>query len=452
MDRNMLRVEQFGTSFTGQLVRPADPEYDRLRATFNATINREPEAIVICRRTDDVLRAVELAAKENLPIAVRGGGHSVAGHSVCDGGIVIDLSGMRAVVVDPHRRTAVAEGGATWEDFDRATQVHGLATTGGTDAATGIAGLTLGGGIGFLTGKHGLTLDNLRGAELVTADARVVWASDQENDDLFWALRGGGGNFGVVTRFEYGLHPVGDVYGGMITYPLSSATEVLARLGELLPEAPNELTCQLTFACDEEMGRVLKFAACYLGRPADGASILASLRRISPIADTIQRRSYLQMQAIYGKVPFGLRHYWKGHFIRSLPDEVVKLSVETYEGRPEGLSEILIEPITGAPTRVPNLAMAYNQRDARFNASAMAVWTDPANDAEETAWVRGYAAALEPHSTTGAGYLNYMAADEPIERVRAVYGSDKFERLRQIKRRYDPGNVFRFNHNIPPSV
>jgi FAD/FMN-containing dehydrogenase len=447
----MLTVEQLGTSFSGKLVRPSDPEYDMRRATFNATIDRRPEAIVICRCTDDVLRSVELAEKENLPIAVRGGGHSVAGHSVCDGGLVIDLSGMRAVAVDPYRRVAVAEGGATWEDFDRATQMHELATTGGTDPDTGIAGLTLGGGIGFLTGKHGLTVDTLRGAELVTADARVVWASEKENEDLFWALRGGGGNFGVVTRFEYRLHPVTDVYGGMITYPLTSATEVLARLGELLPEAPDELTCQLTFGCDEEMGRVLKFAACYLGRPADGASLLASLRRISMIADTIESRSYLQMQAIYGKVPFGLRHYWKGHFVRSLPHEVVKLSVETYENRPVGLSELLIEPITGAPTRVSNPVMAYNQRDARFNVSAMAVWTDPAHDAEQTAWVREYAAALEPFSTTGAGYLNYMAADEPIERVRAVYGADKFERLRQIKRRYDGRNVFRFNHNIPPS-
>ncbi len=448
----MLTVEQLGAAFSGRLVRPSDPEYDRLRATFNAAIDRRPAAIVICRRAEDVVRAVELATSDGLPIAVRGGGHSVAGHGVCDGGLVIDLSGMRVVDVDPVRRIAIAQGGATWEDFDRATQVHGLASTGGTDAGTGIAGLTTGGGIGFLMGKHALAVDNLRGAEVVTADARLVWASEDENGDLFWALRGGGGNFGVVTRFEYRLHPVAEVYGGMITYPFAATKEVLARLDDLLPDVPDEFTFQLQLNWDPDKGKVLQLVACSLGRPSDGTRLLAGLRRIPPLVDTIRPRTYLEMQATYGKAPMGLRHYWKGRFLRSLPDEVVRLSIESYERRPQAPGLILIEAITGAPTRIPNEAMAYNQRDARFNASALGMWTGAADDAEQIAWVRDYAAAVEPYSTAGAGYVNYMAADEPLERVRAVYGVDKFQRLRQIKRRYDPDNFFRFNHNIPPGL
>lgn len=360
---------------------------------------------------DDVVVAVSRARELQLPVSIRGGGHGVAGHCVADGAVAIDLSGRRRVDVDPTAQTAAAQGGATWEDYDTATQRFGLASTGGTFVDTGIAGLTLGGGIGYLEGTQGFAVDTLIGATVVTADAEIVHASGAENPELFWALRGAGANFGVVTDFEYRLQPVGQLYGGMIEYPMSRAADALRAARDLAGGAPDQLVLQ-----------------CVLGRRSSTATVTNPL------------------------LPFGLRHYWKGHFLRDLPDELIDESVDHLEQRPSsGFGTLLIEFIDGAPLRVPADSMAFNQRNARVNASALAIWANPAADDLHVAWARDFGVKLAPHAV-GAEYINYMAVDVPPDRVRAAYGDVKYARLRDLKRRYDPTNIFRSNQNIPPAT
>ncbi|GAC1472612.1 MAG: FAD-binding oxidoreductase [Chloroflexota bacterium] len=435
-----------------RVITPGDPDYDRRRATFNAMIDRCPACIVTCSTEADVVAAVKRARDAGLPISVRGGGHSVAGHCIGEGALVVDLVNMRRIEVDPERQVAVAGGGVTWEEYDAATQAHGLASTGGTFADTGIAGLTLGGGIGHLQGTFGFAVDCLIGARLVTADGQIVYTCADENADLFWAIRGGGGNFGVVIDFEFRLNPVTNLYGGTLLYDLAVASEALRVTRDLAANAPDELMLLAVIGTNRESGReATVVSACYQGTATEGERAVEPLRRMVPaMMDTLRPLSYGEMQATFPPLPFGLRHYWKGHFLRELSDELIDATIEQFRERPRpSFSGVLFEFISGAPTRVPTEAMAFNQRDARQNVSALGIWENPAQDKAQIDWARGVGTMLESSATVGP-YINYMSADEPDGRVRAAYG-EKYDRLRQIKKRYDPENVFRFNHNVTPT-
>lgn len=437
-------------SLRGVLMLPDDPGYDEARRTFNGMIDRYPAAIVRPVDTDDVLRAVAFATEAGLPIAVRGGGHNVAGHATCDDGVLIDFTLMKRAQVDPVGRTVRADAGCSWIDFDPACQAHGLATTGGTVGSTGIAGLTLGGGIGHLMGSYGLTLDNLLSVELVTVDGRLLVASERENPELFWGLRGGGGNFGIVTSLEYRLHPVEELVGGFVFYPWSQARAALELYREMTSTAPDELGLSFVMLTSPESGEKLAMiSACYNGRTEDGTRILAQLESLPTSHIDLGVKSYAQIQAIFAEIPFGLRHYWKGTFLPGMPDGAIGSTVERFAEVPSPLSVILIEAPHGAASRVPDAAMAYNQRSARYNLSAFSIWPDAADDDRQIAWARSYASDLLPFAGGNGAYVNYLGHDEPVERLRAAFGPDKFDRLVRLKREYDPGNVLRFNQNIP---
>ena len=433
----------------GRIVSSSDPEYDSRRATFNAMIDRRPVEIHLCADVAGVVAAVRRSRELGLPISIRGGGHGVAGHCIGEGALVVDLGGMRNVTVDPVARTAVAQGGATWEDYDTATQRFGLASTGGTFTDTGIAGLTLGGGIGYLMGTQGFTVDTLIGVRMVTASGEIVRASEDESADLFWAVRGAGSNFGIVVEFEYRLQPIGELYGGTISYPITAAREVLRITRDLASEAPDELTLQCIMGRRTADTTVL---ACFQGRADDGEHLLRPLRTAASVeTDTIRSLKYTEMQATNALLPFGLRHYWKGRFLDAMDDELVEMSADHIHHRPEsGFSTILIEFIGGAPLRVSAGAMAFNHRSARVNASALGIWSQKQADDEHIKWAQAYATGMTPHAT-GAEYVNYMAEDVPGDRLRTTYGDAKFARLRELKELYDPDNVFRFNQNITPS-
>jgi FAD/FMN-containing dehydrogenase len=452
MSTASLPIERLKRALRGPVLAPETPGYDVARSTFNATIDRRPAVIACCAGTDDVATAVDFARREGVPVAIRGGGHSVAGHAVCDGGLVIDLRLLHHVSVDPEARRARVGGGATWRSVDAPCAAHKLAMPGGTYDTTGVAGLTLGGGIGHLMGMHGLTLDNLVSAEVVLADGSLVTASETADAELFWALRGGGGNFGVVTEFEFALHPLPAAWGGLIGYETAHMADALRLYRDVMATAPDELTL-MYFLSDETVSEGAAFmTVCFAGDTAAAEEAIRPLREHLPVLyDGLGLTSYLQIQVMQGDTPFGLRHYWKGHFVDSLPDDLIDEIVERYhEHSLDGYDQLLIEQMHGAALRVPRDATAFGRRDLCFNVSALGIWEDAAQDAEHVAWVRRTAAALESHSS-GGGYLNYGAPDEPIERVRAAYGDAKFERLRQAKRRYDPHNLFRFNHNIPPA-
>jgi FAD/FMN-containing dehydrogenase len=427
----------------GPVIGPHDAGYDPARITFNGMIDRRPAVIARPLDVADVVAAVGYAVQEDLPIAVRGGGHSVAGHCIGDGGVVVDLRLMRFVSVDPDARLATCGGGALWEDLDPPCLRHGLATPGGTFGDTGVAGLTLGGGIGHLIGLHGLTLDNLVSATVVTAAGDVVRASKDEHPDLFWALRGGGGNFGVVTDFTFRLHPVGQLRAGQLVYDVADAVEVVGKWRELMADAPDGLA---TFAfiarssVAEEQGAIV--AVADFGGHGDEA-IGDLLSDPDPIANTLRPMYYAELQEMFGRMPFGLRHYWSGRFLRELPDELIELSARHLG--PGVAGSIMFEPIFGAAARVPAEATAFAGRDAAYNATFIASWEDSAEDERRIGFARGFSALLEPW-TTGAAYVNY-SSDAVGE---SEYGTERFARLREVKRRYDADNRFRFNHNIPP--
>ena len=436
--------------FSGQILTGADPGYDEARTTFNALVDRRPIAIARCRSTADVVAALGAAAKHELPVAVRGGGHNVAGHAVCDGGIVVDLSALDTVDVDAEARIACAGGGATWRAFDAATQRHGLAAPGGTFDTTGVGGLTLGGGIGFLIGRHGLTCDNLVGAEVVTVTGDVLEVGENSHPELFWAIRGGGGNFGVVTRLDFQLHPVRDVVGGMLIWPHDSAPEAMRTFRDAALEAPDHFTIQSVIGESVALGQIVYVVIVCSTGDAEKPPLLRRLRAVPGLLkDDVRNRPYLELQQML-ELPFGLRHYWKGHFVRELSDALLdEIWRAAAPGGPRG--SILIEAIHGAAARVPADATAVGFREAAFNISALSIWEDPAADESQIAWARRTAAAAEPYTLRGGGYLNYMQSDEPVERVRAAFGAEAFERLQAVKRAYDPGNVLRFNQNVPPA-
>ena len=436
-------------ALAGTVLGPADRGYDAARVCFNGLVDRRPAVIARCAGPADVATAFDFARTHELEVAVRGGGHNPAGHCVLDGGLVIDLSQLRRVEVDADARIARAGGGSTWLDFDLATQAYGLVTPGGVVGSTGVCGLTLGGGIGHLTAQHGLTSDNLVGATLVTPDGTIVRASADENEELFWGLRGGGGNFGVATELEFRLHPLETVIGGRLVFRGSGVRDALRRFRDLAASAPRDLSCQAILVVDESLEPMLVVAPCYTGSAAEPAELHA-LRSGSGLADdAVRAHSFLDQQREFDS-PYGEnRHYWKGHFVRELPDELIDVLLERVValGRPPG--DLLIESLHGAPHADDAPGGALGWRDAAFNISAMATWSDPALDTDYIAWARETAAALARWSL-GGGYANYMQADEPLERVRAAFGDESFARLQALKRRYDPTNVLHRNQNIPP--
>ena len=443
-------VDELRRSLAGPVVVPAAAAFDASRRGFNALIDRRPAVIARCLGPADVATAFDFARDHGLEVAVRGGGHNPAGHCVVEGGLVIDLSLMRSVEVDGEARIARAAGGSTWLDFDPATQAFGLVTPGGVVGSTGVCGLTLGGGIGHLTAQYGLTCDNLVGAELVTPAGEVLHASEDENVELLWGLRGAGGNFGVATRLEFRLYPLQHVTGGALAYAGAGVRDALRRFRDVAAGSPRVLSCQASLSVDESLAPTLLVLPCHTGAEPDSAELRALRAAPGLVEDGVGTHTFLEQQQVVDSAYGENRHYWKGHFVRELPDELIDELVARIGalGRPPG--GILIESLHGAPKDADPSTGAVGFRGAAFNISAQAVWLDPALDEQSIEWARETAAALEPWSL-GGGYVNYMQADEPIERVRAAFGAEAFERLQALKRRYDPENVLRRNQNIPPA-
>jgi FAD/FMN-containing dehydrogenase len=436
-------------SFRGQLLGPQDKGYEEARRVWNAMIDRRPGLIARCAGAADVIAAVKFARERELPVSVRGGGHGVAGNAVCDQGVMIDLSPMKSVRVDPAARTARAEAGVLWGEFDRETQAFGLATPGGLVSTTGIAGLTLGGGQSWLTGKHGLTLDNLLSADLVTADGTLLRASATENQDLFWALRGAGANFGVVTSFEYRLHPVNAVLGGMVIHPLERAREALRFYREFAAGQPDELTTYAGLLTTPDGNRVVGLIAYYLGVAEEGERVIAPLRRFGPpIADTIAPTTHLVMQGLLGAgFPAGRLNYWKSGLTNEIGDGLIETIVDYVRRVPSPFTATVFANTHGAFSRVGKADTAYWHRDQQYDLVIISSWADPSASEENIRWTRTFFDAVRPGLSHGV-YVNDLG-DEEAERVRDAYGGN-YARLLALKKRYDPTNFFRMNQNIDP--
>ena len=447
-------VERFASGLKGELIRDGDAAYEDARKIWNAMIDRSPDMIVRCRETEDVVRAVNFAREHGIPLSVRAGGHSVSGNAICDEGLVIDLSPMKEVHVDPERRVAAAQGGVTLKEFDLKTQEVGLATTGGIVSNTGIAGLTLGGGLGYLMRKYGLACDNLLGVETVTADGRVLKVNARENADLFWGVRGGGGNFGVVTSFEFRLHPVGKILFGPVIHPLERARDLLRFYREFMEGAPDELQAYAGCLRSPEGAPVAAVVAAYVGPIEEGERVLQPLREFGPpVADQIQPTAYADHRALFDAYyPSGLRNYWKSSFLRELSDGAIETMVRHFERAPSPLPAVALEPLGGAVARVGRDETAFDHRDAWSTVLITDAWMNPAEDEVHRAWVRGLWQDMQPYSTGGV-YVNYLEeeTDEGPDRVRAAYGT-KYERLSALKRKYDPENLFRLNQNVRPAM
>ena len=444
-------VEQLKTSLRGNLLRPADSDYQGARQVFNAMIDRHPALIARCLGAADVIACVRFAAEHDLPLSIRGGGHSVAGNAVCDDGLVIDLSRMKTIRVDPSRRVARADPGLTLAEFDWETQAFGLATTLGTISMTGIAGLTLGGGLGWLMGKHGLACDNLRSVDIVTADGRLLTASADENADLFWAVRGGGGNFGVVTSFEYQLHPLGTVLAGLVAYPMSQAPQVLRFFREFSAGCPDELGLMAAMLTLPDGNAIVGVAGCYSGNLAEGEKVLQPLRSFgSPVADHFQPMPYTQVQKLidWWAEP-GQLHYWKSSFMPTLSDAAVDVMTRFATHKPAPRSGLGIEYLHGAVRRVAPDATAFAHRSAPYNFLMLGSWSSPAQTENGMRWVREFWDAMGPSLEAGV-YVNYLSAGEGDDRIRGAYGAN-YDRLLKIKQKYDPTNLFRINQNIRAS-
>ena len=451
--------------FRGDVITPEHHDYDGARTVWNGTVDRRPRVIARCQGTADVAAAVRFARDCDLEIAVRGGGHNVAGTAVCDDGIVIDLSAMRAVSVDLVDRTALVQGGALWGDVDHETQAHGLATTGGIVSHTGVGGLSLGGGIGWLMRKHGLTIDNLVEAEVVTATGDIVRASADDHPDLFWALRGGGGNFGVVSSFRFALHPLGPtVMAGPVFWAAEDTTGVLRFYRDFVADAPDELMTIVRLGTvpplpvvDDELHfrPAIAVASCYAGPVADGERALRPLRQYgAPLVDLVGPTLYVDHQrGIDGTVPHGWHYYWKGTNLAALSDAVIDIVAEHAYGASSPRSYAAIFHMGGAVARAPRGATAYPERNVGHNMSIDAVWLPEQDDtvaSAETAWARAFFDALEPHR---AGvYVNFLDFDDDTSRIREAYGDANYQRLAEVKAEYDPDNVFRNNKNIQPAT
>lgn len=452
-------IERLKTHVKGHIVLPDDPNYDEVRQIWNAMIDRRPAVIVQCVKADDVAQAIAVAREHQLDISIRGGGHNIAGNAVCDHGMMIDLSTMTNVRIDAQKQRAYVEPGATLADFDQAAQVYGLATPVGINSTTGIAGLTLGGGFGWLTRKYGMTIDNLVSAAMVTADGNQLRASETENADLFWAIRGGGGNFGIVTEFEFALHPVGpEILAGLLVFPFSQAKQVLTQYRKFAASAPEELNVwvvlrkapPLPFLPETVHGQeVIVLAVFYAGDLAEGEKLIAPLRSFGDAyGEHIGPQPYIQWQQAFDPLlTRGARNYWKSHNFIELPDGVLDAIVEFAGKLPSPQCEIFIGAVAGAPNRVSPDAMAYYHRDAKFVLNVHGRWDDVAQDESCIAWAREFFQASAPYASAGA-YVNFMTEEES-DRVTAAYGSN-YDRLVQIKQRYDPENIFHLNQNIKP--
>ncbi|GAA4467531.1 FAD-binding oxidoreductase [Nibrella saemangeumensis] len=443
-------IQLFKASLQGRLLRPGDEGYDKARIVWNGMIDRRPAMIARCLQTDDVLNAVAFARRYGLLVSVKGGGHNVAGNAVCEDGLMIDLSLMNNVTVDPDKQIAVAGAGALWSDLDQETQRYGLATTGGTVSHTGIAGLTLGGGLGWLMGKHGLTCDNLLSVQLVTADARVLTASKTENKDLFWAIRGGGGNFGIVTSFMFQLHPVGpEVVGGMILYPMEQAKEVLQFYRDVARRQPDALMLFAGLLTTPDGLPVIALLVGWFGPTGEAEDRLREVRAFgNPLADLVQAMPYSQLQGMFDAgMAHGIHRYWKSGYIRQIDDAFINTILTNVAKRTSPLAVVLFLHMKGAATRIEAGETAYGLRNDQWDFDIISQWTNPDEAPEQIAWVRNFWNEIEPF--TQGVYVNHLDAEDGTSRIRAAYGPN-YDRLTELKAKYDPDNFFRLNNNISP--
>ena len=448
------RLSELTSGFSGQLLSPGEEGYEEARRIHNGMIDRRPALIARCLGVADIVDAVNFARSSDLEVAVRGGGHNIAGNAVCEGGLMIDLSLMKGIHVDPKRRTVRAQGGVTWGEFNRETQVYGLATTGGIISTTGIAGLTLGGGIGWLMGKYGMAVDNLLSAEMVTASGEVLRASEDEHADLFWGLRGGGSNFGVVSSFEYQLHPVGPVVSGLVAHTIDNAKEVLRFYREFTASLPDDLTVfgGLVHAPDGSGTAIAAIVLCHCGPLAEAEADVRPVKEFgSPVMDVIGPMSYeatnKMLDAAY---PKGALNYWKSNFLNELSDAAIETLVDQFSTCPSPMSALLLEHFHGAATRVGETDTAFPHRRPGYNFLVVSEWQDQADSERNIAWARETYAAMEPSMARGR-YVNYLGEEEGEDSVASAYGPN-YERLRSLKDTYDPTNLFHMNQNITPTA
>ena len=445
-------VADLAGEISGSVLGPQDAGYEAARAVHNGLIDCRPALIVRCRTACDVAAALALARRAGLEVSVRGGGHYVAGRAVSDGGVMIDLAEMKAIAIDPERATATAEAGVIWGELNDAAAEHGLAVTGGVVSGTGIAGYTLIGGLGWLMAKYGLAADNLLAVELVTAEGDVLRVDAASHPDLFWALRGGGGNFGVATSFTYRLHPLQTIVGGLIAHPIEAAPALLRFYAEAVADAPDDLTvfAGLVHAPDGSGAKLSALVVFHTGDRAEAQRELAPFKAWgSPLMVEVGPMPYPVMNTILDAgFPAGSLNYWLSSFTRGLPDELIDIAVERFAVVPSPMSAILLEHFHGAVTRVGATETAVPHRDQGWNLLIPSVWTDPADADANVAWSRETFAAMRPHFGTGR-WLNYLGDDQADDAIRAAYGPN-YDRLRDVKRRYDPDNVFHLNHNIAP--
>ncbi|HSM56004.1 MAG TPA: FAD-binding oxidoreductase [Candidatus Sulfomarinibacteraceae bacterium] len=456
-------LDDFEKKIRGDVLRPDDERYDEARKIWNGMFDKYPAAIVQCQNTADVVTAVNLAREHDLLVSVRGGGHNVAGHAVCDDGLMIDLSQMKGIHVNPHSRTARVQPGVDLGDLDSETQLFDLATPTGIVSETGLAGLTLGGGFGWLTRKYGFTADNLLSAEVVTADGSVVQASEEDNADLFWGIRGAGGNFGIVTSFEYRLHPLDrTVLGGVLIHPMERATDLLRYYREFTARAPRELGSLFVvrlappapFLPEAVHGKpICGIIVCYAGDVEDGERVLQPLRDFGePLADKIGPKSYVAMQSMLDQGQTdGHQYYSKTEYLPQLRDEPIETIVTYAATISSPITRVVLMQHGGAVRDWNEMDAAVSHRDAEFVLALNNGWSDPADDERQIQWTRDFWTAIRPFATVGA-YVNFLSADEGQDRVRAAYGDEKYRRLVQLKNKYDPTNFFRLNQNIRPSV
>jgi FAD/FMN-containing dehydrogenase len=447
---NATVVAELAEQVSGAVLGPGDAAYDAARAVHNGLIDRKPALIVRCRTTDDVVAAVLFARRVGLEVSIRGGGHNVAGRAITDGGVMIDLAEMKRIEIDPDAATAKAEGGVIWAELNDAAAEYGLAVTGGVISTTGIAGLTLGGGLGWLMSKHGLAADNLIAVELVTANGDVLQVDAASHPDLFWALRGGGGNFGVATSFTYRLHPVQTVTGGLIAHPIDAAPDLLRFYRNAVADASDDLTvfAGLVHAPDGSGAKLAALVVFHAGEAADAEQELERFENWgSPVAVQVGPMPYPVMNTILDAAfPAGTLNYWLASFTRGLPDELIDAAVERFAAVPSPMSSIMLEHFHGAVTRVGATDTAVPHRDEGWNLFIPSVWTDPTETEVNIAWTRETFSALRPYFGAGR-WLNYLGDDEGDDAIRGAYGAN-YDRLRDVKRRYDPDNVFHLNHNI----
>lgn len=452
--KNAAQLDALTASLSGTVLLPGHSDYDDVRRVHNGMIDRRPAVIARCQGTADVVGALAFGIEKGLEIAVRGGGHNVAGRAVCEGGLMIDLSLMKGIWVDPTNRRVRAQAGVCWAEFNRATQLHGLATTGGAVGTTGIAGLTLGGGFGYLMGKYGYTVDNLVSVELVTVDGEVLNASEQQNSELFWGLRGGGGNFGIATSFEYALHPVGPVvHGGLIAFAEEDAAKTLTFLRSSVEKADDDMTvvCSMTHSPDGSGRKLAAMLVCHCGDEDKAAPILNRIRALAPpVIDRLGPIEYSDLNLLLDPgFPKLAMNYWKSCFVTDLTDEVIAILNEQFRLCPSTMSKLIVECPHGAALRKESDATAFPHRSPGFSVMILSQWKDSAETDANIAWARETYDRLQPHAQQG-GYINYLGEDEIENRTREVLGAN-FHRLQSLKDRYDPRNILHLNQNIPPS-